>query len=721
MSDDDEVQDYALRLLQKGYVPLRIEPGSKAPKFLGWQHDTPTEDSLRRAFARTGNLGVRMGDVHKDGTCLIGIDIDIEEHELIRCVQRAIGDEDVPVKQGKKGFTYILRIDREVKTHKIQWVREVDGKKKKVNAIDVLCRGAQTVIPPSIHPDTQLPYRWISGRPLWEIDYRELPVFGPSLLDEIKGFCKDPDDPIYALNDMEWAGVGGGGNTHDTCVRAVSSMVARKWTDEDIHDRIQRAKREACEAAGTPYNWPEAHKVIQEWIDSSREKKFDVTSKVRIDDIPIELINRYVYVLSVDRMYDLWKGTLVGMNVFNNVHARDVPKPWASVLLHPDFRMVDRLTYSPGQPQFCKEKSFDSDAVLDCLNVYTGSGVDPHEGDVQPFLNLVDDVFDHDADAVHHVLSFFAFAVQNPGERINHALVIQGEQGIGKDSILAAIEKVMGIHNCSQVTLQHVESQFNEWLFGKQLIIFQEMLATGRRNIYNKLKTYITDPVHTVNTKHVSLQRIANRAVYVFLTNYKHALSLDPSDRRMWVWYSKMQRKSAAYYNRYYEWLKNPQSAGALLQFLLHYDTGTFNASAPPPMTDAKRTLVEASASEIEQYLRQAIEAETWPMGCDLICIPHVHGALRPFMRASLSMVQEAVENIVGDTQIVQRPRIGGARLRLRSIRNHAKWAAADGAALRMAYRIPLPPQQGETEGTYSVYTGSDVGTGDDETDGPSY
>lgn len=710
MATTEEMQEIALKLLHKGYVPLRIDPDSKAARNPGWQVETPTEESLRRQFARTSNMGIRTGDIRKDGTCLIGIDVDIEEGELIRCVQRAIGDENnVPVKRGKKGATYIVRMDREQKTGKIQWVRD----KKKINAIDILCKGAQTVIPPSIHPETKLPYQWIAGRPLWDVDYRELPVFGPALLDEIRGFCKDPDDAIYALNDMEWAGVGGGGNTHDICVRAVSSMVGRKWTDEDIQQRIQRAKREACEAAGMPFNWPEAHKVIQEWIDSSRDKKFDTTSKVKIDDIPLEIINKYVYVISVDRMYDLVKGTLVGMNVFNNMHARDVPKPWTTVLLHPDFRMVDKLTYSPGQPQFCREKSYDSDAVLDCLNVFSPSGIEAEEGDVEPFIQLVHDVFDHDEKAIDHVLSFFAYMVQHPGERINHALVIQGEQGIGKDSILAAMEKVVGIHNCSQVTLQHVESQFNEWLFGKQLICFQEMLATGRRNIYNKLKTYITDPVHTVNTKHVSLQRVPNRAVYVFLTNYKHALSLDPGDRRMWVWYSKMLPKSPAYYQRFHDWIADRRSIQALLHYLLSYDTSRFRAAAPPPMTEAKRGLIEASASEVEQYLRQAAEAGTWPMGCDLVSLPHLHGALRPFMRASLSVISEALDNIAPDGLLEQRPRMGGTRPRFRAIRNVPKWHAASVEALAKAYRMPLPPQQGETEGSYQVFTGSDISEDD--------
>jgi len=206
----------AQELLEAGYVPLRLDYASKAAKHAGWQVEQPTEASVERAFARPSNLGVRCGDRAPDGTRLLAIDIDVNDIELIRGVEHAIG-VIVPAKTGKKGVTYFVRVDYEQKSTKIKLKR--GG--KSAPAIDILCIGAQSVIPPSIHPDTKLPYRWVAGQPLWEADYRTLPVFGPSLLDEIRGFCENPDDPIYALNDMVWNGVGGGGDTHDTCLAAV--------------------------------------------------------------------------------------------------------------------------------------------------------------------------------------------------------------------------------------------------------------------------------------------------------------------------------------------------------------------------------------------------------------------------------------------------------------------------------------------------------------------
>jgi hypothetical protein len=77
---------------------------------------------------------------------------------------------------------------------------------------------------------------------------------------------------------MAWAGVGGGGTTHDTCVSAVASLVARGWTDTQIHERIEFATREACGRAQLEYDGPGSARAIQEWIHSARKKDIGAAS-----------------------------------------------------------------------------------------------------------------------------------------------------------------------------------------------------------------------------------------------------------------------------------------------------------------------------------------------------------------------------------------------------------------------------------------------------------
>ena len=264
----------ALRYLENGYTPLYVPLGSKAAKTPKWSTLQQTRERIHRDFSRPCNIGIRLGDRLDDGTTLIGIDVDLDDAPLLRVVERALG-VTVSVKKGAKGATFLVRTDHPQRTRGIN-LRRRGGK---THAIDVLATGSQTIMPPSIHSKTGEPYHWVSGPALHELPIMDVPYVSPWVLAEIEGYCHDPADKVVALNDMEWCGVGGGGNTHETCHVAVASMVARKFPDEYILKRVERAKREACETAGAAYDWSDAEKVIGEWISSSHAKKFGTYSE----------------------------------------------------------------------------------------------------------------------------------------------------------------------------------------------------------------------------------------------------------------------------------------------------------------------------------------------------------------------------------------------------------------------------------------------------------
>ena len=56
---------------------------------------------------------------------------------------------------------------------------------------------------------------------------------------------------------------------------AVTSLVARGWTDTQIHERLEFALKEAGLHAGMAYDSPGSSHAIQEWIDSARKQSRD--------------------------------------------------------------------------------------------------------------------------------------------------------------------------------------------------------------------------------------------------------------------------------------------------------------------------------------------------------------------------------------------------------------------------------------------------------------
>ena len=88
------------------------------------------------------------------------IAVDIEQDDLVEPVRHAlrIGAARVCAKKGKQGLTIFARGDENQKNKKLNR-REDNGSISTL--VEILSTGSQTVIPPTVHPDTDAPYEWI--------------------------------------------------------------------------------------------------------------------------------------------------------------------------------------------------------------------------------------------------------------------------------------------------------------------------------------------------------------------------------------------------------------------------------------------------------------------------------------------------------------------------------------------------------------------------------
>jgi hypothetical protein len=162
----DIYDGFAPLLKERGFFPLPIGPGTKAPHrfmpskkefvlFVGWQ-ERPARLTTPQPNA---GIGVRLG------AGIVGLDYDNEDAALR--VSEAIGGSLVN-KAGATAWTEFYRASFSVPSE--NFVND-DGELM----LQVLSDGRQTVIPPSVHPDTGKPYRWTNGRSLYDTSLNELP------------------------------------------------------------------------------------------------------------------------------------------------------------------------------------------------------------------------------------------------------------------------------------------------------------------------------------------------------------------------------------------------------------------------------------------------------------------------------------------------------------------------------------------------------------------
>jgi hypothetical protein len=193
----------------------------KAAFVPGWQHHlngppkAATCQSLILSHSEE-NLGVLTGGpILENKWRLIAVDGD--DDELVRVIEAIVGTTPCS-KVGKKGRTDFLRYSADWKLKSTQ-IRDAKGKGK----VDILGPGKMTVVPPSIHPETRKPYRWL-GKSLLEVDRDELPI-----LDEHK---------LRTLNTVigskHIATLLSGETTHDAGVGLAAQLVVNANTDGEI-------------------------------------------------------------------------------------------------------------------------------------------------------------------------------------------------------------------------------------------------------------------------------------------------------------------------------------------------------------------------------------------------------------------------------------------------------------------------------------------------------
>jgi hypothetical protein len=189
-----------------------------------------------------------------------------------------------------------------------------------------------------------------------------------------------------------------------------------------------------------------------------RANKPAVTGEISLDDF-YAYLPQHNYIFAPTR--DTWPAASVNARV-SAVIGPDgksiAPAKWLD-----ENRRVEQMTWAPGLPLLIKGQLICDGGPInqpDCsaFNLYMGPSLKPVPGDVTPWLDLVHKLFPNEAD---HVILWLAHRVQRPHQKINHALVLGGKTGIGKDTILVPVRQAIGPWNFADVSPSEVLGPFS--------------------------------------------------------------------------------------------------------------------------------------------------------------------------------------------------------------------------------------------------------------------
>lgn len=201
------------------------------------------------------------------------------------------------------------------------------------------------------------------------------------------------------------------------------------------------------------------------------------------------------------------------------------------------------------------------------------------------------------------LLRWLAYPIQHPGAKMKTAVVMHGAQGTGKNLFFETVLRIYGRYG-RLLNQDAVEDKFNDWVSRLLFAVADEMMT--RDEMYhakNKLKTLITTDMVRVNPKNMTPHYERFHANLVFLSNEVQPMALERDDRRYAVIWTPPKHE-AAFYNAVLAEIAEG-GAAALHHELLRVDLADFGPATLPPVTAAKRDLVDLGMDSSERFFNE--------------------------------------------------------------------------------------------------------------------
>jgi hypothetical protein len=361
-----------------------------------------------------------------------------------------------------------------------------------------------------------------------------------------------------------------------------------------------------------------AHAIAAEKKAKRRaEPKGQANGEAANDGVSLDDFNAYMpmhsYIFTPAR--EMWPAASINAKIppVTNENGKPIS---ASAWLDKN-KSVEQMTWAPGKPMLIKDKLIadggwiDRDGVT-CFNLYRppiARPGDPTQAGV--WVDHVNHVYPNDAD---HIINWCAHRAQRPEEKINHALVLGGKMGIGKDTLLEPVKETIGPWNFAEASPIQIMGRFNGFLKSTILRVSEarDLGETNRFSFYDHMKAYTAAPpdVLRVDEKNLREHAILNVTGVIITSNHKaDGIYLPADDRRHYVAWSDLSKEdfNEGYWSALWNWYDR-EGCGHVAAFLRNRDISEFDAKAPPPKTQAFWDIVDANRAPEDAELSDVID-----------------------------------------------------------------------------------------------------------------
>ena len=268
-------------------------------------------------------------------------------------------------------------------------------------------------------------------------------------------------------------------------------------------------------------------------------------------------------------------------------------------------KLIYNINYAPTEEKFIymEDKKY--------FNIYKKSllmgaeSSDIEEYDFRHIKELILNLCGNNEKYYNWFVNWLAWQIQYPTSKLPTAVIFQGEQGTGKGVLKTHILDAIFGMNCQEINQTHLESTFNEYLLGKQIIVANEVMHNeNRQTLPNILKNLVTDETITIQRKFRKELIIKNYTHWIFCTNSDNPIKIEEGDRRYSVFRSKKLKGGDKKARKFVKTLieNKDHELPMFLQYLKSLDIDEFLVSVPLD-SDAKKEIIDLNKDSTNRFI----------------------------------------------------------------------------------------------------------------------
>jgi len=266
---------------------------------------------------------------------------------------------------------------------------------------------------------------------------------------------------------------------------------------------------------------------------------------------------------------------------------------WAAAM---ETQHYSGYVYQPGDKRFCRRQHSWGDDAMYVNTFFYPPHPEVYDGArLQAFFRLVEHIFPVESERLW-IWSWMARMVQQPGVRsFVTPINITTVTGTGRGLLFNVLSRVLGAHNCHDVSRDDLEGRFNGFLGNCILAVIQEIkAATGDRKytMWEKMKSMLADTTANIQPKGKDSYTATIYANFLMFSNNLDALPIqDVNERRIYAMQGASSPLPLKQVDEIVLWMDDPENIAALFWKLkrMAYDPEQFKRA---PVTETKRQMV---------------------------------------------------------------------------------------------------------------------------------